>query len=156
MHMALIVLSKIEAAVPIYDIDQDELNKRVHIHGAMGNNITLTSNCTIGGHPSTFIVSGMLFHFLIFCCSSNDVLFQVKPLIAIKVFVRFLDSYLAESTYYMKMNATMDKVCEKYGIPFIYHLGDFLDHKTMAVYIRTIVKRHHIDHFPRFGITEIC
>lgn len=31
------------------------------------------------------------------------------------------------------MNATTDRMCEKYGIPFIYHCGEFLEFKTMTM-----------------------
>lgn len=46
-----------------------------------------------------------------------------------------LESYTQELECYNKMNATMDKVCEKYGIPFIYHSGEFLGYKTIAMTI---------------------
>lgn len=41
--------------------------------------------------------------------------------------------YEREYICYEKMNALTDKVCEKYGIPFIYHTDEFLNYKTMAM-----------------------
>lgn len=41
--------------------------------------------------------------------------------------------YHREYNCYEKMDAMTDKVCEKYGIPFIYHTDDFLLYKTMAM-----------------------
>lgn len=41
--------------------------------------------------------------------------------------------YHREYNCYEKMNAMTDKVCEKYGIPFIYHTDDFLFYKTIAM-----------------------
>lgn len=34
---------------------------------------------------------------------------------------------------YEKLNATVDRKSEKYGVPFIYHSGEFLDFKTMIM-----------------------
>lgn len=45
------------------DIDSDtqnELNKRPNVRGAMGGNITLTSNSSIGGGRYAFVLSGNL------------------------------------------------------------------------------------------------
>lgn len=62
-----------------------------------------------------------------------------------------LNAHEKELKLYEKMNATMDKVCEKYGVPFIYHAGDFLDYKTMVM---TMLDRNVDSLKDKFGFSR--
>lgn len=50
--------------------------------------------------------------------------------VAIKVMGKF-NEY--EFNAYKKMDAMIDKKCEKFGVPFIYYSGEFLNMKTLAM-----------------------
>lgn len=118
---------------------QNELNKRLNIQGAMGGNITLTSTSPIGSGSFAFVLAGKLLCSFIFSCNwsifdQNLGKTDDDTPVAIKVTPTYdLESYKQEYNCYEKLNAMTNKVCEKYGILFVYHAGDFLNYKTLAM-----------------------
>ncbi|XP_037045820.1 casein kinase I-like [Bradysia coprophila] len=95
-----------------------ELKDLVGVKGGIGGSVTLTSDSFLGAGTISFVLPG--------------VLADGTP-VAIKFMNDSSEYFAREYNCFEKMNATVHKQCEKFGIPFIYHTGNFLNFKTIAM-----------------------